>query len=72
MTAGVIRQDNDVELKIAEIMGINAEQAVQGSLQVDLQYNRMTVKWESYVEPTEEQRDKMLAVLATTYTRAPR
>lgn len=70
--SSTIRQDNYTELKVASILGIDAERALKGTLRVELERNRMVVKWESFVVPTEEQRDEILKVLATTYTRSPR
>jgi len=59
----------DIEVQIAEIMGINKEQAAQGSMSVSFESSLVVVRWEGLIVATEEQRDKIIEVMTETKVR---
>lgn len=62
-----IRQPDDTVLRIAEIMGIDKDTAVHGSLRVDVEHNAITVRWEGFALANEIQRQEILDALTQTH-----
>lgn len=54
MKSNALREDNNIEIKICDLLGINKEQGLPGTMRLEIEHDLIKVMWDGVVYLTED------------------